>query len=71
MLVPEAIFHLVRGVKIKSEKPGGGYTGFSPPDLVCIGGGWNQNQAADILEDKGARVRGQAPKKRLRKSKSR
>lgn len=28
MLVPEAIFYLVRGVKIKSEKPGGGYTGF-------------------------------------------
>jgi hypothetical protein len=28
MLVPEAIFCLVRGVKIKSEKPGGGYAGF-------------------------------------------
>lgn len=38
---------------------------------VCTGGGRSQEQGGDILEDKGEGVRGQAPKKRLRKSKSR
>lgn len=72
MLVPEAIFCLVRGVKIKSEKPGGGYAGFF---LLPWGVYWGRVEPRirrRYIRGQKRKSQGAGTKKKsLRKSKSR